>query len=95
MTEFAGAWFPTAVYLLCFLTSATCAWLLMRSYVRTRSQMLFWSGLCFILLALNNLIVILDLLVVQGVDLGLYRLAASLAAICLLIFGFVWRGDEA
>ena len=91
MSEF----FPGVVYLLCFLTSATCAWLLMRSYLRARSAMLFWSGLCFVLLAINNLIVILDMLVVHDIDLGLYRLVASLAAVCVLIFGFVWQGDEA
>ena len=95
MSELASAWFPGAVYLLCFLTSATCAWLLMRSYFRVKGQMLFWSGLCFALLACNNLVVILDMLVVRHVDLGIYRLVASLAAICVLIFGFVWRGDEA
>ena len=95
MTGFAGTWFPGAVYLLCFLTSASCAWLLMRSYLRVRGQMLFWSGLCFALLAGNNLIVILDMLVVHDIDLGVHRLVASLAAVCVLIFGFVWRGDEA
>jgi hypothetical protein len=56
--------------------------------------MLFWSALCFGLLALNNLIVIFDLMIVP-VDLGLYRLAASLLAVCVLLFGFIWRGDEA
>ncbi|MFD1612471.1 DUF5985 family protein [Sphingomonas tabacisoli] len=88
-------WFPTAVYLLCFVTSATCAWLLMRSYLRVRGNLLFWSALCFGLLALNNLIVILDLLVFADIDLGLYRLLASLSAIGVLLFGFIWRGDEA
>jgi hypothetical protein len=88
-------WFPGTVYLLCFLTSATCAWLLLRSFARAGAGLLLWSGLCFLLLALNNLIVILDLLVVRGADLTLYRLAASLAAVGLLLFGFIWRGDEA
>ncbi|MBA2918362.1 hypothetical protein GON01_05175 [Sphingomonas sp. MAH-20] len=87
-------WFPGAVYLLCFITSAICAWLLMRSYLKVRGNMLFWSALCFGLLALNNLIVIFDLMIVP-VDLGLYRLAASLLAIAVLLFGFIWRGDEA
>lgn len=95
MTELVSEWFPSAVYLLCFLTSAACAWLLMRSYFRVRGQMLFWSALCFVLLAINNLIVILDMLVVRDIDLGIHRLVASLAAISLLVFGFVWRGDEA
>ncbi|HYZ48226.1 MAG TPA: DUF5985 family protein [Sphingomonas sp.] len=88
-------WFPAAVYLLCFLTSAACAWLLMRSYLRARAQMLFWSALCFALLALNSMLVVLDLLIARDIDLGLYRLMASLAAVSVLIFGFVWRGDEA
>jgi hypothetical protein len=57
--------------------------------------MLFWSACCFALLALNNLIVVADMLLVRGVDLGMFRLAASLAAVGVLIFGFIWRGDEA
>ena len=31
-------YFPTAVYLLCFLTSAACAGLLARNYARTRAR---------------------------------------------------------
>jgi hypothetical protein len=94
--SFETTWFPGAVYLLCFVTSAICAWLLMRSYLQSRGNMLFWSALCFVVLALNNLIVILDLMVVPvEVDLGVYRLTASLLAVGLLLFGFIWRGDEA
>ena len=88
-------WFPSAVYLLCFLTSAGCAWLLLRSYLKARSGMLFWSAGCFVLLAINNLIVILDIMVIDKVDLMPWRLAASLAGVSLLLFGFIWRGDEA
>lgn len=91
--SFAGHWFPSAVYLLCFLTSAICAWLLMRSYLQARGNMLFWSALCFGLLALNNLVVIFDLMLIPQ-NLSLYRLAASLLAIGLLLFGFIWMGDE-
>lgn len=82
--------FPTAVYLLCFLTSAACAWLLARSYWRTGARMLLWSALCFALLAGNNLIVILDLLVLPNWDLRLARLALSLGAVAVLLFGFIW-----
>ena len=92
--SFETTWFPGAVYLLCFVTSTICAWLLMRSYLQSRGNMLFWSALCFGLLAVNNLIVIFDLMIVP-VDLGLFRLAASLLAIGVLLFGFIWRGDEA
>ena len=90
-----GSAFPAIVYGLCFLTSATCAGLLLRGFARAGGGLLFWSGLCFALLALNNLVVILDLLVIRSVDLNLLRLAASFAAVCVLLFGFIWRGDEA
>ena len=86
--------FPSAVYLLCFLTSVICAWLLLRSYVAVRSRMLLWSACCFVLLALNNLIVVVDLLVVPGMDLRTYRLVAALLGVSVLLYGFIWREDE-
>ena len=46
--------FATAVYSLCFITSAVCALLLGRSYFQTRARLPLWSALCFIALALNN-----------------------------------------
>ena len=62
------ALFPATVYLLCFLTSAACALLLLRSYGATRARLLLWSGLWFLLLSGNNLAVVLDLLVFPTVD---------------------------
>jgi len=88
-------WFPGIVYGLCFLTSACCAWLLVRSFLASRAPLLFWSGLCFVLLALNNLIVIVDLLVVPDRDLSLLRLLASALGVGVLLLGFIFREDEA
>jgi hypothetical protein len=82
--------FPTVVYSLCFLTSSACAWLLGRSYRRTGARLLLWSSLCFGLLAANNLLLTVDLLLVPGVDLRLGRLALALVAASVLLFGFVW-----
>ena len=82
--------FPTAVYTLCFATSTACAWLLARGFARSGARMLLWSALCFLLLALNNLAVILDLLVLTEWNLGLPRLLFSLAAVGVLLFGFIW-----
>jgi hypothetical protein len=95
MTDHLPAAFPSVVYLLCFLTSATCAALLLRGYARAGGGLLFWSGLCFALLAVNNFVVIADLLIFPDLDLNLVRLAASLLAVSVLLFGFIWRGDEA
>jgi hypothetical protein len=89
-----ASWFPTAVYTLCFLTSAACALLLARSYRRTGARLLFWSGLCFLLLAANNAVVILDMLVLPETDFRLVRSALALAAVGVLLFGFVWDVED-
>lgn len=89
-----GDLFPAAVYLLCFATSSACAWLLGRSYRRTGARLLMWSGLCFLLLAMNNLFVVLDLLVIRDVSLQIPRLLFSLGAIGVLLFGFIWDIEE-
>lgn len=86
--------FPTLVYLLCFLASATCAILLGRSYWRTGLQLLFWSALCFVLLAVANLVVVFDMVVLQDVNLRPIRLWLSLAAVSVLLFGFLWAQEE-
>lgn len=88
--------FPAAVYVLCFLTSAACAWLLGRSYLRSRTPLLLWSSVCFIFLALNNLVLVLDLVVwpSPAVDLRLPRLLLALAASCSLLFGFICKVEE-
>ena len=88
-------YFPSAVYLLCFLTSSACAWLLARSYWRTGARLLLWSALCFVLLGLNNLVVVIDLVLLsEAVTLQTPRLLLSLAAVAVLLFGFIWDLDE-
>lgn len=90
---FAGV-VPAIVYALCFATSAACAVLLGRTYRRTRMPLLFWSTICFGLLAGNNLVLILDRLVVTGIDLSLVRISLSLGAVLVLLFGFIWNLGE-
>ena len=63
----------TAVYILCFATSAACGWLLVRSYLRTRTALLLWTAICFVLLALNNFLVVADLVLLPAVDLRVER----------------------
>jgi hypothetical protein len=86
--------FPAAVYILCFLTSSACAILLARNYGRTGARLLMWSALCFVLLGANNLLVVVDLLVLPDFNLSLLRLGLSLAAVVVLLFGFVWDLEE-
>ena len=81
-----------SVYLLCALTSGVCMFLLGAQYKRTRSRLLFWSALCFVGLALNNLLLFLDLVIFPtAIDLQLPRLIASAAAVGVLLFGFIWE----
>jgi len=87
-------WFPSAVYSLCFAASATCAILLIRGYSKSGARLLFWSGLCFILLAANNFLVIVDMLLIESIDFRLYRILLSLAAVAVLLFGLVWPREE-
>ena len=86
--------YPAAVYILCFVTSSACAWLLARNYQRTGTRLLMWSALCFGLLAANNAVVFLDAVVILQVDLSLVRLGLSFAAVAVLLFGFIWDLDE-
>ena len=86
--------FPATVYILCFLTSSACAWLLGRGYARTRTRLLLWSSLCFLLLAANNLVLVLDVLVFPDINLRIGRLLLSLSAVIVLLFGFIWDLEE-
>ena len=89
-----AALFPAIVYILCFLTSAACAWLLGRSYSGNGTRLLLWSSICFVFLAANNLALILDLVVFPSLDLRTTRLLLALAAVICLIWGFVWEMEE-
>ena len=85
--------FPAAVYILCFVTSSACAYLLLRQYHQSRARLLLWSAACFVFLAANNLLLMLDLLVLPDVNLRLARLGMALAAIVVLIIGFIWESE--
>ncbi len=81
---------PEAVYLLCAITSLACGVLLLRGWRARRSRLLLWSGLCFALLFLNNVLLFADLVVVPSVDLSLYRGLTQLAGGSPLLFGPIW-----
>jgi hypothetical protein len=85
--------FQPFIFALCVITSLICMWLLIRGWRRTGTRLLLWSGLCFVGLALNNLLVFLDLVVLVDIDLRPLRLGASLIAVSVLLWGLIWEAD--
>lgn len=84
---------PAVIYVLSFLASALCTWLLLRGYGRSGTRLLFWSALCFGFLSLNSLAILADILLLPYRDLQLFRHLASLAAAATLLFGLIWEGE--
>lgn len=79
-----------AIYVLCALTSLVCAALLVRSYAANRSSLLLWSSVCFVGLAVNNVVLVLDLMVVASVDFSMVRALTALCAVVALLGGLIW-----
>lgn len=82
-----------AVYLLGALIGLACAILLLRGYRRGRQRLLLWSGLCFAGLALSNVLLFIDLIVLPQRDLYVWRLGVAAAAMLVLLYGLIWGGD--
>ncbi len=78
-----------AVYALCGVTSIVCAILLLRGWRNTRARLLFWASLCFIGLAIDNIVVFIDFVLEPDVDLYWYRTSFALAAMLVLVYGLV------
>lgn len=79
------------VYALCALTSIACAVLLLRGYRRSGVRLLLWSGLCFAGLALNNVLLFIDVRVVPDVDLSIWRTIPAVIGIVILLYGLIWE----
>jgi cytochrome bd-type quinol oxidase subunit 2 len=79
-----------AIYGLCALAALLCAVLLLLAYRRSKYKLLLWSGLCFVGLTLNNVLLVFDKLVVPYYDLSLWRSATALVSLMVLLYGLIW-----
>lgn len=79
------------VYGLCVFTSALSGGLLIKQYGKRHDRLLLWSALYFMFLCLNSLLVFIDNIVLVQYDLTIPRALASLAAVCTMLFGFIWE----
>src|SRR3954466_2274948 len=84
-----------AVFILCALTSIACAVLLLRGYWQSRARFLLWSSLCFVGLALNNLLLFLDMVVFPQVQLlhPAWRGLVALIGLLLLLYGLIFDAE--
>jgi len=77
------------VYMLCTVTSLLCACLLLKAHRRARSRLLLWSGIFFSLLAVSNILLFIDLVLVPSIDLSTVRTTVTAVAHLLLVIGFI------
>lgn len=85
------------VYALCMITSIAIAVLLLRGYLQSRARLLLWCALCFVALAVNNGLLVLDKVVYPdgglnlfGIAMSIWRSATALAGLALLLWGMIW-----
>ncbi|GMV30454.1 MAG: hypothetical protein AMXMBFR59_25790 [Rhodanobacteraceae bacterium] len=83
----------SVVYGLCALTALACAILLLRAYATSRSSLLLWSALCFTGLMASNVLLVVDKLLVPGVDLRAARLVVTAVSMVLLLYGLIYRSE--
>jgi hypothetical protein len=83
----------SAVYLLCFLTSFAAMVLVWRSYLENRTRLLLWSALGFVALAVNNLLLFVDIVLLPDISLLPLRHVTALTAVGLFLYGFVWEAE--
>jgi hypothetical protein len=83
-----------AIYILCAGVSLACSAALLTVYrhqhVRA-TRLVMWSSACFAWFAVNNLLMVTDLLVARGAYLAVARAATACAGASTLLFGLVWE----
>ena len=82
------------IYLLCAATSLIAAVLLFRQYTARRTALLLWSCVAFLGLVLNNVLLFVDLALLTGVDLSLFRTLAGTIGMIALVYGLIWEAER-
>jgi hypothetical protein len=82
---------PATIYLLCTASALVCCVLLFRGYHESSARLLFWSGLCFATLTLENFVLFFDKIVFLQIDLWWVRTSLTLLSLFFLLYGLVWK----
>jgi hypothetical protein len=78
------------IYGLCAMTALLCTLLMIRAYLISRYRLLLWSSWCFAGLALNNVILMFDKIIL-GNELLTARLVIALLALLPLVYGLIFE----
>ncbi|MFN7944830.1 MAG: DUF5985 family protein [Blastocatellia bacterium] len=81
------------IYSLCALMALLCAWQLLQAWRRTRYRLLLWSGLCFVGLTANNILLVVDKVLLPEVDMAILRSVTALVALLILLYGLIWNTE--
>jgi hypothetical protein len=81
----------SVVYAVCAIAALACAVLLLRSYWQTGFRLLLWTGICFILLTVNNILLFIDLVVAPSIDFSWPRQLSTLLGGIVLLYGLIWE----
>jgi len=79
------------IYALGALTTILCATVLLIRHVRVKHRLLLFSGLCFAGLAISNVLIFVDLVLVPDIDLHPLRIVMSIGAMSLLLYALIWE----
>lgn len=81
------------VYLLCALASAGCAGMLVRGYLTSRTRLILLASLCFAGLAINNVFLFVDLVVLPETNLSgnFWRNLIGAFSGGVLLVGLIWE----
>ena len=81
---------PAVTYLLCAGTSIFVAILLYRQYAKTKVRLLLWSNVLFWCLAIENVILFVDMVLIASIDFRPYRHSVALAGCLCMLYGLIW-----
>jgi hypothetical protein len=85
--------FANIVYVLCAATSTLCAALLIRGYRSSHARLLLWSAVCFVGLALNNILLLVDVTVFAGIGFSTWRMVPAVLGTGALLYSLIWEAQ--
>lgn len=81
----------STIFALCAVASIFVVVLLARAYIQRPSRILFWSAICFVGIALNNIVLFYDLVILPDeISYAVLRNALLAGSTGVLIYGLIW-----